>query len=99
MVMANALPYLQHATLVIDKSGSKQFQTELRRAIRAAADDFGTDKISKMKSQDSRKNNLIQVADYMTGIVSRKIGGKKDWQEYYKAVKGKIVSIQEWPKW
>lgn len=99
MVMANTLPYLKDATLVIDKSGSKQFQTELRRSIRVAASDFGVHKISKMKSQDSHKNNLIQVADYLTGIVSRKITDKKDWQEYYRAIEDKVVSVQEWPKW
>lgn len=98
MVITNALPYLDKATLVIDKSGNTTFQGELRKYLRGKIGDHNGDKIAKFKSQKSHHNNLLQLVDYCVGVSNRKVQNKKDWGEYYKFVSAKQLSWQEWPK-
>ena len=98
MVLTNAMPYLDQATLILDRSGSATFQGQLKNYLRNKLDDHERLKIKKIKAQDSHKNNLLQLVDYCVGISSRKVQDKKDWQGYYKYVSAKIVNWQEWPK-
>ena len=97
MVLTNALPYLDKATLIIGKSGSTTFQGALRKYLRNKLNDHERSKIKKIKPQHSHHNNLLQLADYCVGISNRKAQNKKDWKEYYKYVSAKIT-CQEWPK-
>lgn len=98
MVLTNALPYLDRATLVIDDSGNATFQGELQSYLRTKLADKEKSKIKKIKAQKSDANNLLQLVDYCVGISSRKVQDKKDWSEYYKYISTKEVSWQEWPK-
>lgn len=98
MVLTNALPYLDQATLIIDKSGSTTFQGALKKYIRKTLDDHSRLKIKKIKAQESDKNNLLQLVDYCVSIGNRRMQNKKDWREYYKYISAKEVGWQEWPK-
>jgi len=98
MVLTNALPYLDKAILVIDKSGNATFQGELRKYLRDKLGDKDGEKIKSFKAQQSHQNNLLQLVDYCVGVSNRKIQSKKDWQEYYKYIAAKQQSWQEWPK-
>jgi hypothetical protein len=98
MVFTNAIPYLEKATVIIDKSGSSTFQGELRKYLRGKVDGSGA-KIKKIKQQSSHINNLLQVADYCVSIGSRKAQKKSDWNDYYKYIASKELSWQEWPKY
>jgi hypothetical protein len=98
MVLTNAMPYLDQAILILDKSGGTTFQGQLKNYLRSRLNDHERLKIKKMKAQDSHKNNLLQLVDYCVGVSGRKAQDKKDWQEYYKYLSAKIVSWQEWPK-
>jgi hypothetical protein len=98
MVLTNALPYLDQATLILDKSGNATFQGALRNYLRKKLNDHERLKIKKMKAQPSHTNNLLQLVDYCVGVSNRKIQKKKDWEGYYKYLSTKIVSWQEWPK-
>jgi hypothetical protein len=98
MVLTNALPYLESAKLIIDKSGNGTFQGELRRYLRNKLGDPTGTKINSFKPQDSRKNNLLQLVDYCAGISARKVQNKKDWQDYYKYISAKELNFQLWPK-
>ncbi len=98
LALTTALPYLNQATLVIDKSGSRTFQGELRRYLRTKLDDPEGQRIKRFKAQPSHHNNLLQVVDYCVGISSRKIQGKKDWRTYFQFINTKLISWQEWPK-
>lgn len=98
MVLTNALPYLDQATLIIDKSGSATFQGALKRYIRKTLNDPSRSKIKKIKAQESDKNNLLQLVDYCVSISNRRMQNKKDWREYYKYISAKEVGWQEWPK-
>lgn len=98
MVLTNALPYLDKATLVIDKSGNSTFQGELRRYLKKKlADEDGT-KIRKIKAQASDRNNLLQLVDYCVSLSNRRMQNKPRWKESYKYISAKEVSWQVWPK-
>lgn len=98
MVLTNALPYLDRAKLIIDKSGGDTFSGELRRYLKHKFANEDGEKIVKFKAQDSHKNNLLQLVDYCASISHRKIQQKPDSVEYYRHISPKIVSWQEWPK-
>jgi len=98
MVLTNALPYLDRATLVIDKSGGDTFAGELGRYLKNKFNTDESNKISKFKTQDSHKNNLLQLADYAASISNRKLQNKKDADEYYQFLAGKVVNLQRWPQ-
>lgn len=97
MVLTNALPYLDKATLIVDKSGSATFQYELKRYIKSNVNPQ-SEKIKKVKAQDSHKNNLLQLVDYIVSIGNRQMQSKKDAADYYKYISTKELSWQEWPK-
>lgn len=98
MVLTNALPYLDKATLMLDKSGSATFQSELKRYIKSKINSDYSDKIKKIKVEESHKNNLLQLVDYCVSIGNRRMQEKAGWEDFYKYISTKELSWQEWPK-
>ena len=98
MVFTNAAPYLEHATVVLDKSGSPEFRNRLGNYLKRKTKESKSDSIKKIKQEKSSSNNLIQVADYITGIINRKVQQKKDWETYYRYIRTKEIWVQIWPK-
>lgn len=98
MVFTNAKPYLEDTIVVLDRSGSADFRNKLATYLQRNFNTDGKKVIKKLKQQNSNTNNLLQVTDYITGIVNRKIEGKKDWKDYYKFISSKELQLQIWPK-
>jgi hypothetical protein len=98
MVMTNALPYFDTATVVIDQSGSPDFRNSLAKYLRMRTEQNQGKIIKKLKQQKSSSNNLLQLADYITGVINRKVQNKKNWTEYYKFIGDKEIWVQSWPK-
>lgn len=98
MVFTNALPYLDNAIVVLDKSGNPEFRNRLAKYLRERLNKNEKKIIKKIKQHRSSSNNLIQLADYVCGIINRKIQDKKDWKEYYKFISSKEIWLQFWPK-
>lgn len=99
MAFTNAKPHLDNATVILDKSGSPTFQRSLRKYLNTKTNgDGGRTIIKKLKQQASHSNNLLQLADYVSGVINRKYLGKKNWQDYYKYLSPKEISVQKWPK-
>lgn len=98
MVLTNAMPYLDNARLIIDKSGGDTFAGELKRYLKTKFNTEDSDKIKKLKTQDSHKNNLLQLVDYCASISNRKLQNKNDADEYYRYISSKVVSLQRWPQ-
>lgn len=48
--------------------------------------------------QDSAGNNLLQLADYVVGVLNRKVQGKKDASEYYRFISTKEMQLRIWPQ-
>jgi hypothetical protein len=88
----------ENATIVVDKTGSKDFLIGLRKSISLAVNSANGRQHLKFKAQDSRKNNLLQLADYSVAVIARKQMKKPNWLTFYKLIKNKIRVVEEWPK-
>lgn len=97
MVITNAMQYLSDAIVILDRSGNPVFRNRLAKYLNQKIN-FNKKIIKKIKQQNSKSNNLLQLADYITGIVNRKQTKGKNWQLYYKYIRAKEFSIQIWPK-
>jgi len=98
MAMTNAMPYFDTAHVIIDKSGSPGFRNSLAKYLRGKVNRNEGKRIKKFKQQKSSANNLLQLADYITGVINRKVQDKKDWKNYYKYISDKEIWVQKWPK-
>lgn len=77
-----ASPSLNNLTLVVDKRGDKKLQRSLAHALRnSVRSESGEPLVKKVKQQESHRNNLLQLADYVAGIEGRAVSGKTDGAE------------------
>lgn len=96
LVFENAKEKLDKAIIVIDESGSLDFKRQLTKYLRRKVN-IGA--IKKVKMQRSRGNNLLQLADYITGVINRSVQNKRKWaDEYRKIVAHREIYVQIWPK-
>lgn len=100
IVFENAKPYLTDAIVVLDESGTDTFRSQLGKYLgRRMTTAGGMRLIKKIKMQRSAGNNLLQLADYVAGVVSRKVQRKKkEAAEYYRYIAAKEVLLRVWPE-
>lgn len=99
LVFENAKPRLSDATIVIDGSGSKDFQRQLGTYLRKkTATTGGGCLIRKVKIQDSKKNNLLQLADMVCGSVARRYTDKAEASVYSDLISHREMAVQLWPR-
>jgi hypothetical protein len=94
LVFENAKPQLSDAIVVIDGSGSKDFRRQLATYLRRKIGPL----IRKVKLQDSKRNNLLQLADMVSGAINRSFGGKSDSAVYRKLIRHRELRVQFWPR-
>lgn len=95
LVFENAKPHLRNAIVIIDGSGSREFKRQFQAYLRKK---IGTGVIKKIKIQNSKSNNLIQLADVVAGSVYRSFTDKGDKNIYRKLLGAKEIRVQVWPK-
>jgi hypothetical protein len=95
LVFQNAKPYLNRATVVIDGSGSKNFRNQLSSYLRKK---INGGYIKKIKLQDSRRNNLLQLVDMISGSILRSLSHKSDAKIYRNIIISREIYVQVWPK-
>ena len=100
LVFENTKPYLSNTIVVIDGSGDRKFRQQLQSYLKKRINDNADGKqyIKKVKMQDSRSNNLLQLADIVCGAVARCYSGKADAEEYRKVISHREIFVQFWPK-
>jgi len=54
--------------------------------------------IRKVSMEDSKSNNLIQLADMLCGAVSRSLGGGPKASQFRDLIRKKEKRLQIWPK-
>ncbi|MGH9899117.1 MAG: DUF3800 domain-containing protein, partial [Pyrinomonadaceae bacterium] len=100
VLFENAGDTLNDAIVVMDKHGSQdskhQFDSYIKTCMKQGI--LKEKAIRKIKMQDSKNNNLLQLADMICGAVARKFSGKKDADTYYKLIKHREIRTQCWPK-
>lgn len=98
LVLEHSKPYLDNAKVILDGSGSKNFRLQLAAYLRKKINDGKSTKIKKVKIQDSKKNNLIQLADMVCGAVARSFSSEaKDKDEYRKIIKLRELGVHKLP--
>jgi len=95
LVFENAKDKLHEASVVIDQSGSLQFLNQLVKYLKKK---MNSDRrlISKIKMQDSSSNNLLQLADYIAGIIAKSV--YRNDGEYRRMLAHREINVQIWPK-
>lgn len=100
LVFENAKSKLNEAIVTIDESDSTDFRSELSKYLRRKMNE-GKKRvlIKKVKMQRSSSNNLLQLADYIAGVINRKIQQDKKYTQDYKNIIGhREISVEVYPK-
>lgn len=99
LLVNNAKPHLENATIVIDKLGDREFREELKVYLQRKINvREGIRHVKKVKMEDSRSNNLLQMADMICGAVARSfLSGKNDRRLYRSIISHREMGIQIWP--
>lgn len=98
LVFQNAKEFLNNAKVIIDGSGSKDFKKQFRWYLKKRINAPGQRIIREVKVQDSSRNNLLQLADMVTGAIHRSFGEKFDAHRYRPLISHREVYVQLWPK-
>ena len=98
LVFENAKEKLRNATVVIDKSSSRDFRRQLAHYLTRKTRE-GEAQIKKVKMQRSSSNNLLQLADYVAGVINRSTQNRKKFaDEYRRMIAPREITVQVWPK-
>ncbi len=97
LVFENAKSKLDCATVVIDKSGDAEFRNQLAQYLRRKIN-TRSKLIEKVKMQRSESNNLLQLADYVAGVIHRNVSQKKKAEDYHRLIAHREIFVQVWPK-
>ena len=92
--LLNIIP-LNEARIVIDGSYSKEYSRYLKSYIRKNLNSTEQRRIQDFRIIDSRKNNLIQLADIVAGSINRYLQpGKTDSMVYISLFKNRIRQLK-----
>jgi len=90
---------LANATVVVDRSGSRDFRRTLQTYLRGRillAD--GSQVIKKVRSERSHADRLVQLADMVCGAVAKSFDDTKgDKMAWRRMIKSKERKVQKWP--
>lgn len=73
LVFSYVKDILVNATVIIDESGNQEFCRRLTKYLRDMFNHKNKHLIKKVKMQRSASNNLIQLADYIAGVINRSV--------------------------
>ena|SRR3990167_7044889 len=83
---------LEGASIKIDGNGDKEFRNKLKQYL---SQHLGSGAIKKLRFVDSKKDNLIQLADMVVGAIARAYTGHKDGDHWVKMLGKRVDSIME----
>lgn len=90
-----AIMPLEEAKVKIDGKYGKQYKLYVKTYIRKELNTESR-KIANFGVQDSRRDNLIQLADIIAGSLNRSFqSDKTDSEEYIRIIKKKIITLKE----
>jgi Protein of unknown function (DUF3800) len=97
MVFNNAKTHLKNATAIIDDSGDRTFQTELGKYLKNHINTRTEIHIKKVKMEESHRNNLIQLADMVSGAIFRSVKQESPDESFRNIIKAREIYVQHWP--
>ncbi|NTU73435.1 DUF3800 domain-containing protein [Candidatus Roizmanbacteria bacterium] len=99
LIFENAKNKLAKSTVIVDESGNLDFKRQLSFYLKKRINLDGKEIISKIKMQRSTSNHLIQLADYVAGVINRSVQHKKKYSaEYKRIIAHREIVVQIWPK-
>lgn len=98
LVFENAKSHLKKANVKVDNTGRKVFRSQLAKYLKSKVNVEREGYIQKVKMERSRSNNLLQLADYIAGVINRCVQKKKYSKDYRKLIAPKEMYVQIWPK-
>lgn len=99
LLFEKAKPYLDNAVIVFDGRGSRLFKLQFETYLRKKINDSDRHRIRKVKLQDSKKNNLVQLADMVCGAVVQQLSKhSKEQLQFYEFVRSHEFHKEFWPK-
>jgi uncharacterized protein YeeX (DUF496 family) len=85
---------LINAKITIDRQGGIEFENWLSTYIKKGMNGEGIKRIKKVIMQDSHRYNLLQLADYIVGIVHRHYDEEKFIKvDYLTMIQNKCIKI------
>jgi hypothetical protein len=98
IVCENTGDLMNSGKVVIDKNGNREFLQRLRASLTQKTNSDGLQIVRKVTMQDSKSNNLVQLADMACGAVARSITtGDHTYRDVLRK-KGREQRVQCWPK-
>jgi hypothetical protein len=98
LLFENAAPHLREASVLIDRSGHREFRKQLESYLKRKINTDG-EIIRKVKTEASHSNNLLQVADMICGAVARSFReDRKSSERFRRLVAHRELDVQVWPR-
>ncbi len=98
LVFESAKEKLYQASVTIDETGSLDFKKQLNKYLKIKMNTDLNRRIKHVKMQKSGSTNLLQLADYIAGIVNRSIQNRKNNAlEYRTMIAHREILVQIWP--
>jgi hypothetical protein len=99
LVFKEAKPHLENAVVVFDGSGSRPFKQQLATFLRQRMNEDQIQRIRKVKMQDSKTNNLVQLVDMVCGAVYHSVKTPSDkTSDFRRLITHRELSAQIWPR-
>jgi len=94
----NAKDKLINAKIIIDKNWNNEFRKELSKYLKRKMNEDWFKRIKEVKMEESHRNNLLQVADYIASWLNRKYSKNRKKTDFIKILNIKEINVQFWPK-
>jgi c-di-GMP-related signal transduction protein len=99
LVFENAKDKLNDAIVVIDQSDNPHFKRQLAKYLHNKMNDGKKRLIKDVKTQRSKSNNLLQLADYVAGAINRSMQkNKKFAADYRNIISHREIGVEIWPR-
>ncbi len=100
MLFRNAKRFLNEAIVSVDKFRNQEFREELEKYLKIRINKSATGQpIKELRMEDSRSDNLLQMADVICGAIGRSLkADESDHRTYRPLIIEKEGGFQKWPK-
>lgn len=99
LVFENIKEHLHRATVLIDRCGERRFRDSLGSYLRRKINDGNQELIRRVKMEPSHSNNLLQLADMVSGAIFRSFRYEKKNRRFFRdIVSARELRVQVWPR-
>ncbi|WP_417731921.1 DUF3800 domain-containing protein [Rosistilla oblonga] len=98
LLFENMAPHLRDAIVVLDRCGNRDFVNQLKKYLKTHANAGERHAVKKVKTDDSHKNNLVQLADMVCGAVARCYSSSAgNRRQFRRLIEHNELEVRIWP--